>query len=81
MLCGWLFRATRFAVLNFVRDENCRHRHEQEAMRMQTTDQLSEADPVWEQILPHLNDALDRLSHTDRERLGGVRTAYFKPEE
>src|SRR5437867_3971191 len=67
VLPGWLFRATRYAVLNLVRDENCRRRHEQEAMRMQTTCQSNDADSVWEQILPHLNDALDRLSQTDRE--------------
>jgi RNA polymerase sigma factor (sigma-70 family) len=67
VLSGWLFRATRYAVLNLVREENCRRRHEQEAMSMQTTGQANGADSVWEQILPHLNDALDRLSQTDRE--------------
>lgn len=67
VLSGWLFRATRFAVLNLVRDENCRSRYEQEAMSMQTTSQSDDANSVWEQILPHLNDAIDRLSQTDRE--------------
>src|SRR5208283_4445305 len=67
ILYGWLFRATRFAVLNLVRDEACRRRHEQEAMTMQTTIESNDADSVWEQISPHLNDALDHLSKADRE--------------
>jgi RNA polymerase sigma factor (sigma-70 family) len=67
VLCGWLFRATRFAVLNLMRDEACRRRYEQEAASMQTTSESPDADLVWEQVSPHLNDALERLSRTDRE--------------
>jgi RNA polymerase sigma factor (sigma-70 family) len=67
VLSGWLFRATRFAVLNLVRDENCRRSYEHEALTMQITSDSNEADSVWEQILPHLDDALDRLSQSDRE--------------
>ncbi len=67
VLCGWLFRATRFAVLNHMRDVACRRRYEQEAASMQTTSESPDADSVWEQVSPHLNDALERLSRTDRE--------------
>jgi RNA polymerase sigma factor (sigma-70 family) len=67
LLYGWLFRATRFAALNWMRDETCRRRHEQEAMNMEISLQFNEPESVWEQISPHLNDALDRLSNTDRE--------------
>jgi RNA polymerase sigma factor (sigma-70 family) len=67
VLYGWLFRATRFAVLNLVRDEACRRRHEQEAVTMESTIEPHDAESVWEQISPHLNDALDRLSKMDRE--------------
>jgi RNA polymerase sigma factor (sigma-70 family) len=67
VLHGWLFRATRFAVLNLLRDEACRRRYEQEAMTMNTTLESNDVDSVWEQISPHLNDSLDRLSKTDRE--------------
>ncbi len=67
LLYGWLFRATRFAVLNWIRHENCRRRYEQEAMNMEISLQFNEAESVWEQISPHLNDALDRLPGTDRE--------------
>ncbi len=69
VLYAWLFRATRFAALNLVRDEARRRRREQEAMTMETTIESNDADSVWEQILPHLNDAIDRLSQTDREVL------------
>lgn len=64
-LYGWLFRATRFAVLNLLRDEACRRRYEKEAM--DSTIASNDADSIWQQIEPHLNDALDRLSRTDRE--------------
>jgi RNA polymerase sigma factor (sigma-70 family) len=67
VLYGWLFRATRFAILNLRRDEACRRRHEQDAITMQTTLGADDGDSVWEQISPHLNDALDGLSQSDRE--------------
>ena len=67
LLYGWLFRATRFAALNWMRDEACRRRHEQQALNMESSLRIDEAESVWEQILPHLNDALERLSNADRE--------------
>jgi RNA polymerase sigma factor (sigma-70 family) len=66
-LYGWLFRATRFAVLNQVRQNAHRERREQEALVMQPTIEPHEADSIWERITPHLNDALDRLSAADQE--------------
>jgi RNA polymerase sigma factor (sigma-70 family) len=66
-LYGWLFRATRFAVLNQARQKASRTRHEQEARIMQPTIESNEPDSVWERIAPHLNDALDKLSAADRE--------------
>jgi RNA polymerase sigma factor (sigma-70 family) len=66
-LYGWLFRATRFAVLNQVRTNAHRQRREQEALAMQPTTEPNEADSTWERLTPHLNDALDSLSAADRE--------------
>jgi RNA polymerase sigma factor (sigma-70 family) len=71
LLYGWLFRATRFAVLNWIRDETCRRRNEHEVMNMETSLPFNEAESVWEQISPHLNDALEGLSNTDREVVMG----------
>lgn len=66
-LYGWLFRATRLAVLNQVRKNVNRERREQAALVMQPTTESNETDSVWELITPHLNDALERLSAADRE--------------
>lgn len=66
-LYGWLFRATRFAVLNQFRNNANRERREQEATLMQPATESNETDSVWERITPQLNDALDKLSATDRE--------------
>ncbi len=67
VLSGWLLRATRFAVLNLSRQETRRRRHEQEAFAMQTSPESSDAGVVWDQISPHLDEALHRLSKTDRD--------------
>jgi RNA polymerase sigma factor (sigma-70 family) len=66
-LYGWLFRATRFAVLNLARKNANRRRREQEAFVMQPSIEPNEADSIWERITPHLNDALDKLPAADRE--------------
>ncbi len=66
-LYGWLFRATRFAVLNQVRKNANRERHEQEALVMQPTIEASETHSTWERLTPQLNDALESLSAADRE--------------
>ncbi len=66
-LYGWLFRATRFAVLNQARKNAHRERREQEALVMQPINHPNETESIWERITPHLNDALDRLSAADRE--------------
>jgi RNA polymerase sigma factor (sigma-70 family) len=68
-LYGWLFRATRFAVLNQARQSANRERHEQETVAMQPITEPNEADSTWERLTPHLNDALDKLSAGDRELL------------
>jgi RNA polymerase sigma factor (sigma-70 family) len=73
-LYGWLFRATRFAVLNQARQQATRERREQEARAMQPMTESNDADSLWERITPHLNDALDKLSAADREL---VMVRYF----
>jgi RNA polymerase sigma factor (sigma-70 family) len=67
ILSGWLFRATRFAFSNLAREQSRRQRREQEAAIMETILRPDETASVWEQIVPHLNDALDRLPRKDRE--------------
>lgn len=69
VLSGWLFRATRFAVANLAREESRRQRREQEAVMMTDMLQPEETEPVWKQITPLLDGALDRLSTKDREAI------------
>jgi RNA polymerase sigma factor (sigma-70 family) len=67
VLSGWLFRATRFAFNNLAREQIRRQRREQEAVMMETILRPDDTASVWEQIVPHLNDALDKLPRKDRE--------------
>jgi RNA polymerase sigma factor (sigma-70 family) len=69
VLSGWLLRATRLAVLNHLRQENRRRRHEQEAATMEINTTETAAESIWKQISPHLDDALNRLSQADREAI------------
>jgi uncharacterized protein (TIGR03435 family) len=67
VLSGWLFRATRFAVSNLMREEERRQRREHEAAMMESPLHLGATESVWAQISPHLNDALAGLPERDRE--------------
>lgn len=67
VLSGWLFRATRYAIANHLRSNTRRRRYEQEAMLMESIFQPGEAPAVSEQMTPHLNNALSKLSDKDRE--------------
>jgi len=69
VLSGWLFQATRFAVLKLVRDEDRRHRHQEETAAMQAAPEPNDADAAWDKISLHLDDALNALSKRDRDAL------------
>ena len=66
ILTGWLFRTTRFAALAQRRATANRHRHEQE-VQMQTELEAATPDPLWEQMSPLLDEALDTLGEKDRQ--------------
>jgi RNA polymerase sigma factor (sigma-70 family) len=72
-LAGWLYRSTRFAVLNRLRDDQRRARHERQAMEQLITD--TSPAPDWERIRPHLDEAMAELSDDDRDAL---LLRYFK---
>ncbi len=67
VLSGWLFRATRFAVMNLMREEVRRQRREQEASMDEMTLRSDETESIWERISPHLDDALAKLSSKERD--------------
>jgi RNA polymerase sigma factor (sigma-70 family) len=72
-LAGWLYRSTRFAVLNRLRDDHRRAKHERQAMEQLITD--SSPAPDWERIRPILDEAMAELSDDDRD---AVVLRYFK---
>jgi RNA polymerase sigma factor (sigma-70 family) len=66
-LSSWLFQATRFTAINFVRSEIRRRQREQEA-QMQTI--LNESGgEVWPKIAPLLDDAVAALREKERRAI------------
>jgi len=64
ILPAWLYRTTRFAAADALKAERRRLNRELEATMM---GELTTAnDPFWEQVAPHLDDAIDHLSEKDR---------------
>ncbi len=66
-LSGWLHLTTRNLAAKTVRTEVRRRQREQEAQAMQSPNES--ADTTWEQIAPHLDDAMADLSEADRDAL------------
>ncbi len=66
-LSGWLYQTTRLAAQNFLRSEIRRSHREQEAY-MQSLSNETDLN-VWEQVAPHLEDAMGRLSEKDRNAI------------
>jgi RNA polymerase sigma factor (sigma-70 family) len=68
VLCGWLHRTTRNLASKTVRSDVVRRAREQEAAAM--NELLSaEPDPLWEQVAPHLDAAVNELNESDRDAL------------
>ena len=74
ILSGWLHCTTRNLAANAVRADVRRRVREQEAAAM---NELLSAEPdiTWEQIAPHLDNALGELSEPDRD---AVLLRYFE---
>ena len=64
ILAGWLFRTSRFVAARAVRSEYRRKRREQTASGMSTTN-----ENVWDQLAPHLDQAVASLSEIDRRAI------------
>lgn len=67
ILVGWLFRTTRFAASEALRAARRRRRYEEEAAQMLPTTTPSEAP--WDEIAPHLDEAVAGLGETDRHAI------------
>ena len=66
-LLGWLFRSTRFAALNQLRDD--RRRHARESQAMEILNPAPETAPEWEPLRSVLDGAMADLSEPDRDAL------------
>ncbi|MHB8520774.1 MAG: RNA polymerase sigma factor [Limisphaerales bacterium] len=64
---GWLYQHTCFTAAKARRAERRRHIREREAVTMQVLN--DENDAVWEQVAPVLDEAMNRLSHRDRNAI------------
>jgi RNA polymerase sigma factor (sigma-70 family) len=67
LLAGWLYQTARLTAASFVRGEIRRERREQEAYMQSTLNEPNAA--AWELIAPLLDEAMGRLSETDRNAL------------
>lgn len=66
-LAGWLYSASRCIARNLMKQERRRQRTELQAV--QEAVPQNAGDTGWDQIEPHLNDALERLKPVDREAI------------
>ncbi len=64
-LSGWLYRTTRFVSADALKIARRRQAREQEA-HMQSTLISSEAENIWEKMLPLLDEAMAQLRDKDR---------------
>lgn len=66
-VASWLYCATRFAALSFLREE--RNRQSREKQFMRELHPASESGPDWHIIAPVLDEAMAALSEREREAL------------
>jgi RNA polymerase sigma factor (sigma-70 family) len=65
-LVAWLHRTTINITIDTWRSETRRRTREQQATVMETT---TSGNPVWEELSPHLDEALNQLNEDDRQAL------------
>ena len=69
VLSGWLFRTTRFVASRALRTEYRRKAREQTAVTMSSTISSDDNEILWNQLTPHLDQAVAALSETDRSAI------------
>jgi RNA polymerase sigma factor (sigma-70 family) len=70
ILCGWLFKTTRYAAIAQTRDaakRSLRTATIEKEFQMQSEIQATAPDALWEQMSPLLDEALATLGETDRQ--------------
>lgn len=66
-LASWLFASARLASRNLLREERRRKAREARASALMDSTMSTDATPEWEELAPHLNQALSRLGTADRQ--------------
>ena len=67
ILSGWLYRTTRYAAADALKNQRRRRHREQEAHNMQSLLNEPQAhDEAWRQIAPMMETAMDALNESDR---------------
>src|SRR5271155_4422761 len=70
ILCGWLFKTTRFAAIAQARDaakRSLRTATIEKEFQMQSEIQSAATNEIWNQTSPLLDEALTTLGETDRQ--------------
>jgi RNA polymerase sigma factor (sigma-70 family) len=67
-LTGWLYETTRFTAAAFLRGQ-ARQRVREHMAYMQSTINNPDANGVWQQVGPVLDEAMGRLNHAERTLL------------
>jgi RNA polymerase sigma factor (sigma-70 family) len=67
VLAGWLHRHTAFTASKVVRSEHRRRAREEEVVRMTLLPEGEPVDDRWQQVEPHLDQALDSLGRPGRD--------------
>lgn len=68
VLPGWLYQSARLTAANWQRSERRRIRREQEIL-MDPGSVEGHSDPAWQQLAPHLDEAMSQLSTKDRDAI------------
>lgn len=68
VLAGWLYRTTRYVSAAALKMQYRRERREQVA-QMQTMTQETQADPIWEEVAPLLDEAMAQMRGHDRDAI------------
>ena len=66
-LAGWLYRTARFTAGTMIRSERRRRERERAAVELMTMSE--DADALWRNVAPHLDDALAALEQGDQDAL------------
>ncbi|HXJ59909.1 MAG TPA: sigma-70 family RNA polymerase sigma factor [Verrucomicrobiae bacterium] len=66
VLAGWLYQTTRFVALGAMRAERRRQQYHHDFASMNDT---AESAALWDQVKPHLDEALGQLGARDRDAL------------